>query len=276
MLIDNLNQVVEKNRTTQKPLYLRNLLKEELQNYVLQFIYNTAAYRELVFTGGTCLRKIYGLPRLSEDLDFDFTGNFDVKTFAKDIKAYFKSELQYGVETKISGNANTVFIKLPVMKRLGFKNEEVLFVRCDFSKETIGGYAVETNTISTKDFIFFVRNYDLPTLFANKIFAFLNRDFFKGGQQAVSFKARDIFDLVWFLERAKKGHTVFEPNWNRLERALPGVSRKELAAQISAKAEKINEQEIEIDLGPFIESDRSVKDFSKVFKEIIKRGVMNF
>lgn len=263
---------MESGKSIVKPLYLRNLLKEELQNYVLQFVYNNAAYRDLIFTGGTCLRKIYGLPRLSEDLDFDFTGDFNVKDFAKDVKAYFKSDLQYVVETKISGKENTVFIKLPIMKSLGFKNEEVLFVRCDFSKEALGGYGVETNAISTKDFTFFVRNYDLPTLFANKIFAFLSRDFYKGGKQMVPFKARDIFDLVWFLERAKKSAGGFEPNWKRLEKAFPGVSRKQLVARVVEKVEKINEREIKLDLEPFIESNQSVEDFSLAFKGIIKRG----
>lgn len=275
MLLDNLKQTVESGKDIVKPLYLRNLLKEELQNYVLQFIYNNAVYRDLIFTGGTCLRKIYGLPRLSEDLDFDFTGDFDIKTFSKDVKAYFKSDLQYAVETKISGKENTVFIKLPIMKSLGFKNEEVLFVRCDFSKEVLGGYAVETNAISTKDFTFFVRNYDLPTLFANKIFAFLSRDYFKGGQQTVPFKARDIFDLVWFLERVKNSGGKFEPNWKRLEKAFPDVSQKELVARIIEKVEKINEREIKLDLEPFVESSQSVDDFSNAFKGIIKRGMIS-
>ncbi len=40
--------------------------------YILNFIYNDSQYKNLIFTGGTCLRKIYGLSRLSEDLDFDY------------------------------------------------------------------------------------------------------------------------------------------------------------------------------------------------------------
>jgi predicted nucleotidyltransferase component of viral defense system len=276
MLLDNLKQTVESGKNITKPLYLRNLLKEELQNYVLQFIYNNVTYRDLIFTGGTCLRKIYGLPRLSEDLDFDFTGKFDVNKFADAVKVHFKSDLQYPVETKISGKENTVYIKLPIMKSLGFKNEEVLFIRCDFSEEALGEYGVETNTVSTKDFTFFVRNYDLSTLFANKIYAFLSRGFYKGGQQTVPFKARDIFDLVWFLERAKKSSIDFSPNWKRLEKAFPGVSRKGLATKIIEKAEKINESEIKQDLEPFIESSQSVDDFSKAFKGIIKRGFEGF
>ncbi len=46
-------------------------LKELLQAYTLDFIYNHAEYRRLNFYGGTCLHTVYGLNRLSEDIDLD-------------------------------------------------------------------------------------------------------------------------------------------------------------------------------------------------------------
>ncbi|MDO8512409.1 MAG: nucleotidyl transferase AbiEii/AbiGii toxin family protein [bacterium] len=277
MLIDNLRQTVEANKSVIKPLYLRNLLKEELQNYILNFIYNSKEYKELIFTGGTCLRKIYGLPRLSEDLDFDFLSKFSVSKFADDLKKYFWETLQYKqAETKISGNGNTVFIKLPVLKSLGFSNEEVLFVRCDFSEESLGSYKLETSSLSTRDFTFFVRNYNLETLFANKIRAFLNRDFFNGDDQEIPFKARDVFDLVWFLEKAKKSDRNFTPNWKRLECAFPDKSRNEVLKMVLEKVKNIKESEIKKDLEPFIESSQSVEAFSESFKEIIKNGFEDY
>jgi predicted nucleotidyltransferase component of viral defense system len=277
MLIDNLKQIVEGNKGTIKPLYLRNLLKEEVQNYILNFVYNNKEYKKLIFTGGTCLRKLYGLPRLSEDLDFDFIGTFDIGVFADSVKKYFWENLQYKqMETKISGNENTVYIKLPILKSLGFRNEEILFVRCDFSEELLGGYKLETSSISTRDFTFFVRNYDLETLFANKIRAFLNRDFFRGSGQDTPFKARDVFDLVWFLERSKKSSMNFVPNWQRLEAAFSDKSRDEILEMAIEKVMKINENDIKNDLESFIESSQSVDVFSQSFKEIIKNGFESF
>ena len=55
----------------------RILLKEALQSYVLDFLYNHSHYRRLNFYGGTCLHIIYNLNRLSEDLDFDNGENLD-------------------------------------------------------------------------------------------------------------------------------------------------------------------------------------------------------
>jgi len=48
----------------------RIILREVLQAYVLDYLYNHPSYRHLNFYGGTCLHAIYGLNRLSEDLDF--------------------------------------------------------------------------------------------------------------------------------------------------------------------------------------------------------------
>ena len=111
-MIDTLKRILEKKQSYRNPLYIRNLCKEELQNYILSYIYNSSKYRNLIFTGGTCLRKIYGLPRLSEDLDFDFTTPFSLDMFSNDIQDYFMGDLQYkNMTAKNSSNENTIFIK---------------------------------------------------------------------------------------------------------------------------------------------------------------------
>ena len=56
----------------------RIVLKDVLQAYVLDFLYNHPAYRHLNFYGGTCLHVMYGLNRLSEDLDFDNSAGIDL------------------------------------------------------------------------------------------------------------------------------------------------------------------------------------------------------
>ena len=50
---------------------IRNKLKEYLQDIILYIIYSNKKYKDLIFYGGTLLRKVYGLNRLSEDLDFE-------------------------------------------------------------------------------------------------------------------------------------------------------------------------------------------------------------
>ena len=51
----------------------RNALKEELQYYVLNFIYHHPEYNGWIMYGGSALRIIHGLDRMSVDLDFEVT-----------------------------------------------------------------------------------------------------------------------------------------------------------------------------------------------------------
>jgi len=58
-----------------------------------------------------------------------------------------------------------------------------------------------------KYFLISFRSYDLPSLFAGKMHALLNRKYTKG---------RDYYDLVWYLTKWK----TLEPNFNLLTNAL--------------------------------------------------------
>ncbi len=235
--------------------YQRNLVKERLQDEVLNFIYNNGIYNGLIFTGGTCLRKVYGLNRLSEDLDFDIPMDisFDIKMFAKDLGKYLS------VDTKISGNNATVFVKFP----------DNIFVRCDFSEVTTTEYQVQKNLISADNRQFFVNAYDLPTLYANKIVAFLNRNFFKGKFQKIPFKGRDIYDIYWLLQlSAKTGYTL-KPNVKRLITLLGKDTLPEIKDLIKNKVGLVDPQFVYDDLYPLIESKDFLEQFLQDFRKLI-------
>lgn len=280
MILDKLKNVLYQYQNGDNRLFIRSALKEALQDYVLNFVYNNPDFKTLVFTGGTCLRKIYGLPRLSEDLDFDFTGKFYIEDFAAKIRSYFIKVLQYkDITVKVSGGQQTVFLKFPVLDKLGItKNPQdsiILFVRCDFSKETIGISGTEVNSISTAEFSFFVLSYDLSTLFANKIMAFITRDFFKGNEQSIPFKGRDLFDLVWFLEKSKKSNWQLKPNLGRLTKGLKTNNPKKITDLIFKKVESIDKKDVYTDLLPFIESTQTLDSFCDNFALLIKQNIKN-
>jgi predicted nucleotidyltransferase component of viral defense system len=286
MILDTLKNILQKYRGNNNNLFIRSTLKEALQDYVLNFVYNDSDYKTLIFTGGTCLRKIYGLPRLSEDLDFDFAGltakknTFTIEDFAVKMKTYVASELQYrDIDVKISGGGQTVFLKFPILKELGVAKNSgdspILFVRCDFSKETIGVFTTEVNSVSTSEFTFFALSYDLSTLFANKIMAFLKRDFYKRKGQSIPFKGRDLFDLVWFLEKSKKSDWKLKPNWNRLTKGLTIDNPHTIAGLIMEKVESIDKKDVYTDLLPFIESTQTLENFSENFAFLIKNNINN-
>src|SRR3990167_3080723 len=63
---------------------IRNYLKEYIQYLVLSLLYNQNKMKNLVFKGGSCLTLCFHLPRLSEDLDFDYDENILGKNILED------------------------------------------------------------------------------------------------------------------------------------------------------------------------------------------------
>ncbi|MCX6736705.1 MAG: nucleotidyl transferase AbiEii/AbiGii toxin family protein, partial [Candidatus Parcubacteria bacterium] len=68
----------------------RNVLKEELQFYVLNFIYHHLEYGKWIMYGGSALRICHELDRMSVDLDFEINHAITEK---------FLEELKNEIET---------------------------------------------------------------------------------------------------------------------------------------------------------------------------------
>jgi len=245
-------------------LYQRNLIKEKLQDYVLNFVYNSEVYKQLIFTGGTCLRKIYNLPRLSEDLDFDYTFDFAINAFAKELNKYLVSKEGFkDVELKVSNKQKTVFVKFLQ------ENKEKIFVRCDFSK-ALEKVSTEINPYYGERFTLYILSYSLPFMFTNKLEAFLQSRFFKGSTQTVFFKGRDLFDIVWFLQQSVKSDLKIKPDWQRLEKDLK-LKKSEILQEIITKVKRIKPQDIALDLSAFLESQAELDNFVKNYRGIVEK-----
>ncbi len=259
-----LKNVIEKNASANK-LFMRTAVKEELQNFVLNFIYNDNKYNKLIFTGGTCLRKVYGLNRLSEDLDFDYDFDFDIAAFETGLLSYFVNTLQYSdLRIKVSSYKDSLFLKFPILKKFNlYKNEtpEDIFLRCDISEQKAGEYKTATNVVTAGSFQFFVISYDLSTLFSNKIAAFLERTLFKGKFQKIPFKGRDVYDLYWFLQLSARSGFNLKPNIPRLQALLNQQSTEEIKKQIKDKIVLIDEKFVYEDLLSLVESGEFIKGF---------------
>jgi hypothetical protein len=256
------------------PLVLRTKLKEALQEYVLEFVYNHPTYRAFLFTGGTCLRLLYGLPRLSEDLDFDVDGTVDAQAFADDVQAYVQRSLHYSsMQTKVTGNGMSVFLKFPVLKQLGLvhslSDSPMLFLRCDLALEQAGLYGDQRAPISTARTMFFVRAYDLPTLFGNKLAAFVGRVYQKGATQTVPFKGRDVFDLAWFLQQSQRQNWRLTPNWPRVLALLKARTPEDVLQDAAEKVAALKPAEVAVDLRPFIEDQHTLEAFIANLPEVL-------
>lgn len=261
IIIDELKKITETNKSNSNPEFRRNLLKERLQIYVLNFIY-TSQYKDLIFTGGTCLRKFYRLPRISEDLDFNIEDKeFDFKEFQNSLSDFFVKKMGFN-KFSLKFKNKTVLIKFPILRDIDFagpNESEVLYLKIDFAFENKGKTASKVYT--ENGFSFIARCYDLDTLFINKVDAYLNRVYKRGNVQKVNFKGRDAFDVYWFLNDGVKAG---------LDRKL---ITKALARKIKEKAKKIKSDDLYFDLSNFFADQQFVRQFCDNYYNLLESSI---
>lgn len=159
-----------------------------IQHVFLYFLYRKIK-DELVFKGGTCLQKTFGLGRFSEDLDFTMRGKVNIKTIAENIT-------DFGYDTEIvkekKERMNTSFLlkakgplydgteKSLAYVRVEISTREEVILRPDIKAVTPLYHDLPPYTLSIMK---------IEEIMAEKVRAIITRE-----------KARDIYDL-WFLLR---------------------------------------------------------------------------
>ncbi len=136
---------------------------------------------QLVFKGGTCLYKLYGLPRFSEDLDFSITGKIDSETVIRNVADTLGAKI-----TDVKKMKNSLIMKLVFGGILTSRNS----LRIDISlSNAVFAYDVKNYVPTYIDINpFSLRALDLKEILAEKIHAILARE-----------KARDLYDLFFLL-----------------------------------------------------------------------------
>ena len=273
MLEDILKQIVVDNTQKGVPNAVTvNYLKEYIQYLVLNLIYNHRTYQKLVFKGGSCLRVCFNLPRLSEDLDFDY----NQKKFKGNLLASLQDYLLYEIkkkhltrlESKVQSTVR-LYLKFPILYRLGIAalgESDKLYVKIETTDKLEPHAGFTLTPVSQLGFNFIVYHYDLPTLMSGKINAILKRLWFKGKQNEIDIKGRDFYDLHWFFKNG------VVPNWKMLT-ALTGIkNNKQLKTILQEKIKKaITYQKLNYDLRNFIADQEFVANFSRNYTEIIKK-----
>lgn len=243
-----------------RPDVTRIKLKEKLQLFVLDFIYNRPPYNELIFYGGTCLRICFQLNRMSEDIDFETTTPFDKKKFADAISDYFAKHHQYPLLTAhVPGKGiERIELRFPVLFELGLSPHaaENLMIKVEVNSIE-KSYPTELKLLAKDRFSLVIRHYDLPTLMAGKMLACLNRVWVKKGAQI---KGRDYYDLLWYMGQG------IRPNADRLADAKRPYSVQEAFETLSEKIETIKERDLLTDLIPLFENNRFAEQWVSTFK----------
>lgn len=253
----------------------RILLKEVLQAYVLDFIYNHPGYRRLNFYGGTCLHIVYDLNRLSEDLDFDNSTGIDLSNLADDLTTLFRKSLGYDpVEIKSQQGENGILratIKLPVLNELGLSphRNEALHLKVEVSHHR--QVAILQNTpVFYLGRSFVPSHFSLETMMAGKMLACLERNF-QRGREGAFIKGRDYYDLLWFMQKG------IQP----LEEKLAGDGGKPYTVKsamlaLKSKIAGISAADLAVDLLPMFESRSFIESWLENFHANIERYVEGY
>jgi len=279
MISNNLKFILDQNRA-QNPLYLRNLLKEQIQLIVLNFIYNSKYAEDFLFTGGTALRFCFGLPRLSEDLDFDVMNFFElnIQQFTEDLKLFFVNKLKYhDLKIRIAGKNQIIYLAFPILNKIGFpvdashSSANTLFIRIDLAPVIGEGFSEEISLKSSSDFSFLIRHYSITDMFAHKIAAILLRERWQGNVKEARFKGRDYFDIFWLNSKNIK------PNIDLLKSILDIRSCEEIALMLSEKFIEAGKRKLELkqDLIPYFSENEFVDQFIENFEILNKTLPLN-
>jgi predicted nucleotidyltransferase component of viral defense system len=227
---------VAKNKGLKNREYIE---KDYFQDVLLYHLYKKS--NNFIFKGGTCLYKLYNLPRFSEDLDFSILTQKNIKETIESVAR----ELKAKIETKKT--------KTSFLFKLRFSGILTQFniVRIDVSLfNIVFGFEVK-NYISPYIDIppFSLRVLKLEEILAEKIHALIKRN-----------NARDLYDLFFLLR-------FVVPNEELIQKKLEIFKMKFYKEIVKRKIEEIKPK-WEAELKPFLLTE--LTDF-EVAEEFVKR-----
>ncbi len=274
-LIQTLQNVLAGKDPFLAPETKRIILKEVLQAYVLDYLYNHPSYRHLNFYGGTCLHVIYNLNRLSEDLDFDNRANLELDSLADDLVQFFhKSFEYYGVSAKIQegkGGILRITIKFPVLNILGLSPHpsEALHLKVEVSRHEQVSIIQHTPVLIMGRSLV-ATHFSLETMMAGKMLACLERNF-ERGRSGTRIKGRDFYDLLWFMQQRILPLEEKLASDGERPYTVESAMRK-----LQEKTGKIKASDLAIDLLPMFESRQFIEAWLEAFHENFQAFVKGY
>ena len=186
-------------------------LREIMQEIALAALSRTDFFKRAAFYGGTALRIFHGLDRFSEDLDFSLLQteeNFSLEPYFNAISEEFQGLGMTVSLRKKEKNGNSpiesAFLKsetlweelvlVNVVEQLGIRSNRNVKIKIEIDRNPPQKFQTEEKLL-LRPFSFYVKCFDLPSLFAGKMHALL----FRKWKNRV--KGRDWFDMEWYIRK---------------------------------------------------------------------------
>jgi len=246
----------------------RNALKEELQYYVLNFICHHTEYKSWIMYGGSALRIIHGLDRMSVDLDFEIsyavTEEF-LEELKKEIEKHFLNTYGAGTDfmtAKIT-TGRGLLLKFHVGEELSFgHSSKQVHVKIDLNHFVVSETVTERRPINRDQLSFVIITYNMSALMASKLAAIFLRGTREVGEDVYQEKGRDIYDLLWYM-----GKKVV-PDFDYL--TAKGIDAKDPRAlfdKLTLQMNKVSDKNLEQDLEPLFVNKTFIKNWLKNWRE---------
>ena len=246
----------------------RNALKEELQFYVLSFIYHHPEYGKWIMYGGSALRIIHGLDRMSVDLDFEVSHSVTEKfleELKKEVEDYFTNTYGAGIDflTIKTTTGRGLLLKFHVGKELnlGHTSDQV-HVKIDLNYFVAPKTVTERRPINHDQLSFVILTYNMGALMASKLAAIFLRGTRGVGEAVYEEKGRDIYDLLWYM-----GKKVV-PDFDYM--TAKGIDVKDprtLFDKLTIQINKVSDKNLEQDLEPLFVDKNYIRNWLKNWRE---------
>lgn len=264
-MYDVLKQLASKETDVESKL---NRCREFLQALMLKVMFDRGAFDNIAFVGGTALRILYGLRRFSEDMDFSLVKKkgYSFKKLMENLSYELKN---YGFEIENNTDEKSVvhssMVKFPGLpEKLGLSRlaAQKLSIKVEIDTNPPKGWETALTPVTTS-FVFAVKHFDLPSLYATKLHSCFFRKYTKG---------RDFYDLVWYLGKKTT------PNFVLLNNAVKQTEKKDLGLNagtlnsfVLEKIEHINFAKVKKDVERFLEHKSEVKLLDKdIIRQMLK------
>lgn len=246
----------------------RNALKEELQFYVLNFIYHHSEYNSWIMYGGSSLRIIHGLDRMSVDLDFEISHAITEKfleELKKEVEDHFTNTYGAGADfltVKITTGRGLI-LKFHVGEELssGHPSKQV-HVKIDLNHFVAPKTVTERRPINRDQLSFVIITYNMSSLMVSKLAAIFLRGIRGVGEATYEEKGRDIYDLLWYMNKK------VVPDFDYL--IAKGIDAKDPCAlfdKLTLQINKVSDKNLEQDLEPLFVDKTYIRNWLKNWRE---------
>ena len=246
----------------------RNALKEELQLYVLNFIYHHPEYNSWIMYGGSSLRIIHGLDRMSVDLDFEISHAVTEKFLEglkKEIEDHFTNTYGAGSDfltIKIT-TGRGLLLKFHVGEELSFGHpSKQVHIKIDLNHFVAPKTVQERRPINQDQLSFVIVTYNMSALMASKIAAIFLRGTRGVGEATYEEKGRDIYDLLWYMNKK------VVPDFDYLvAKEIDIKDPRVLFDKLTLQMNKVNDENLKQDLIPLFTNRPFIENWLKNWRE---------